>query len=260
MITNLNSYIQTKRKPYLRLTAEKLVENYESLNVFPEVKNTWEEPRLKELKETIIGLYEAQPKIFVNLNIEQKKTFVRFLNLLLDSNEREHIFDIIEEIVNLDAEERNNLSQLFKTTKLDRIISTIKLIEDRYSIYYALKDIVFKKELKANELNHLQSLIENHYWIFGEQYHLVTAAEPKFNEALERYIYHTRGEKITASIDHEHKLKEMDIFACRQNKHNNSIQNIVIELKHPNILLGQKEYVQVNNYISVINNTPDFNS
>jgi hypothetical protein len=256
----LSEYLQSRRKPFLRASAEKLVEDYETSKIFPEVKNEWDIPRLRELKETIIGLYEAQPKIFVSLNIEQKKTFVRFLNLLLDSNEREHIFSILEEVVNLDSDEREQLANLFKTTKLDRVISTIKLIEDRYKTYYSLKDLVFKKELKAAEAPHLQSLIENHYWLFGEEYHLVTAAEPKFNEALERYIYHLTGQKVQNDIDHEYKLMEMDIFACRQNKRNDSIQNIIVELKHPLIGLGQKEYMQVDKYLSVIRSQPEFNA
>ncbi|MBC6991162.1 ATP-binding protein [Hymenobacter sp. BT491] len=260
LISKLGEYLQSKRKPFLRAYAEKLINDYETQNIFPEIKNDWEQPRLRELKDTIIGLYEAQPKIFVSLNTEQKKTFVRFLNLLLDSNEREHIFDILEEIVNLDTDEREQLSRLFKTTKLDRVISTIKLIEDRYKTYYALQDLVFKAELEAAEVPHLQSLIENHYWLFGEEYHLVTAAEPKFNEALEKYIYHTKGNKIKADIDHQFKLKEMDIFACRQNKKDNIIQNIMVELKHPLVALGQAEYMQVDKYMSVITSQPQFNA
>ena len=43
---------------------------------------------------------------------------------------------------------------------------------------------MFNEELGAKEIPHLQDLIENHYWLFGEEYHLVTAAEPKFEEKL----------------------------------------------------------------------------
>ncbi|MFD2721269.1 ATP-binding protein [Hymenobacter monticola] len=211
----LDIFLQKKRKPYLRHYAETLIDDYERLGVFPEFKNSWESARKTELKETIMGLYEVQPKIFIDLNLEQKKTFVRFLNLLLESNEREHIFDILEEVTNLDSAERKDLANLFKTTKLNRIVATLKLIEDRYRTYHDLYDIVFKPELNAAEVPHLQTLIENHYWIFGEEYHLVTAAEPKFNEALRRYIFHLNGEKPEVNIDHEHKNKEMDIFSCR---------------------------------------------
>ncbi len=261
LIKEVNNYLRSKRKPFLRTYASKMVEQFEQDGIFPSYHNEWEEKFKKpQLEEALIGLYEAQPKIFTNLNIEQKKTFVRFLDLLLDSNERENIFTILDGIVEIDQDERADLASLFKTTKLNRIIECIKLVEDRYKIYYQLKDLVFNSDLKANEVDHLQKMIESHYWIFGEQYHLVTAAEPKFDEALRRYIYHLTEKDTVTAIDHPHKLKEMDIFACRQNKLVNKIENIVVELKHPLILLGEEQFSQVHKYLQVITSQAEFNA
>lgn len=253
-------YLKSKRKPYLRRFASNMIEEFESRGVFPEYKNSWDKYRKEELKETIIGLYEAQPKVFSNLNIEQQKTFVRFLDLLLDSNERDRILSILDEVVKLEPEEREAFAGLFNSARLGRIIAAIKLIEDRYKTYYNLRELVYNKEIKANEVDHIQTLIENNYWLFGEQYHLVTAAEPKFEEALRRYIYEISEEIYDRKIDHPDKLKEMDIFACRQNKMTDTIENIVVELKHPLKSLGEKEYSQVIKYISVIESQPEFNS
>ncbi|MBS1744935.1 MAG: ATP-binding protein [Bacteroidetes bacterium] len=261
LIKEVNKILREKRKPFLRIYASRLVEKYEQDGIMPIYENEWEEKYKKpQLEETIIGLYEAQPKLFAALNIDQKKTFVRLLDLLLDSNERENIFKIINEVVELEPEEREDLANLFKTTKLNRIIETIKLIEDRYKTFYLLKDLVFNPDLKANEVDHLQKLIESHYWLFGEQYHLVTAAEPKFEEALRRYIFHLTEKDTSTEIDHPHKLKEMDIFACRQNILVNRIENIVVELKHPLISLGQEQYTQVHKYLQVITSQPEFNA
>jgi len=259
VIREITNYLRSKRKPFLRQYAELLVVEYEQNGIFPQFRNSWEEARKDELKEIIIGLYEVQPKVFVNLNIEQKKTFVRFLNLLLDSNEKESIFSIIEEVTNLDAEERKELSDILKKTKLNRIISTIKLVEDRFKVYYSLKQLVFNDAMNANEVHHLQTMIENHYWLFGEQYHLVTAAEPKFTEALRRYIYLLRGEKSQTEVDHLYKQKEMDIFMCRQEKLVDRIHNVVIELKHPTVKLGEDQLMQVKRYMNVIVSEPEFN-
>ncbi|XOF35231.1 MAG: ATP-binding protein [Candidatus Electrothrix sp. YB6] len=256
----LGNYLRLKRKPYLRDYALAMVEEFEKNGILPEYKNDWDVLRKNELKDTIISLYEVQPKIFSNLNLEQKKTFVRFLDLLLDSNEREHILTILEEVASLESEVREELAGLFKSTRLNRIISTIKLIEDRYRTYYILKELVFNSDLKANEVNHLQTLIENNYWFFGEQYHLVTAAEPKFEEALRRYVYEISGTIYDRKIEHLDKNREMDIFACRQNKLTDTIENVVVELKHNRINLGQKEYLQVLRYIDVIKKQPEFNA
>ncbi|MDD2304995.1 MAG: ATP-binding protein [Prolixibacteraceae bacterium] len=260
LIKSLNEFLRSKRKPFLRVYAEQLVHEYDSSGIFPNFKNSWEQLRKTELEETIIGLYEVQPKLFTNLNLEQKKVFVRFLNLLLDSNERESIFSIMDEITSLDSEERAELSNLFKTTTLNRILSTIKLIEDRYKAYYQIKELVFNESIKADEVHHLQSIIENHYWIFGEEYHLVTAAEPRFNEALKRYVYLLRGEIIQPNIEHPSKYKEMDIFLCRQEKLIDKIHNVVVELKHPLIKLGEKQLSQVKEYMNVILSEDEFNA
>ncbi|SRX73378.1 ATP-binding protein [Aequorivita antarctica] len=260
LITKLNEYLKNKRKPYLRAYAERLVMDYELDGIIPTYNNSWEQIRSKELKDTIIGLYEVQPKIFSNLNLEQKKIFVQFIDLLLDSNERDNIFKIIESVTQLEPEEREDLSKILHKTSLNRVINTIKLIEDRYKTYYQLKELVFNEELGAKEIPHLQDLIENHYWLFGEEYHLVTAAEPKFEEALKRYIYKTTGEIKDTKIDHIDKNREMDIFACRQHKKDAKIENIVLELKHPKIQLGEKEYSQVMKYLSVISSRQEFNA
>jgi hypothetical protein len=169
-------------------------------------------------------------------------------------------FTIIEGVIDLEPEEREDLSSILHKTTLSRVVNTIKLIEDRYKTYYSLKELIFNEELNAKEVPHLQDLIESHYWLFGEEYHLVTAAEPKFEEALKRYIFKTKGEIKETKIEHVHKNREMDIFACRQQKRENKIENIVVELKHPKIKLGEKEYSQVMKYLSVISSRPEFNA
>jgi len=260
VINQITDYVRTKRKPFLRVYAEKLVDDYERAGVFPSFKDSWEELREKELKEIIVGLYEVQPKLFVNLNLEQKKTFVRFLNLLLESNERQNIFEIIEDVVNLDTEDRQELAILLKNTTLSRIVSTIKLIEDRFKVIYELNNLVYNDTLNANEVHHLQYLVENHYWLFGEQYSLVTAAEPKFNEALSRFTHLLHDKPPVNKIDHEDRLKEMDLFICRQEKQVGRIHNVVVELKHPKIKIAGSHLTQIKTYMNVILSAPEFNA
>ena len=52
----------------------------------------------------------------------------------------------------------------------------------------------------------------------------------------------------------------MDIFACRQNTLLDRIENIVVELKHPQINLGNSQYSQVYNYLELIQKQPEFNA
>jgi flagellar biosynthesis chaperone FliJ len=261
LINFLELSLRNKRKNFLKQTSDKLIDSFEKSGVLPKFKNNdWDRHRKAELEDFIRELYMVEPKIFSSLNIEQKKIFTHFLNLILDSAERDKLIDILEGIISLEPSELDQLSNSLKTTKLSNIIKTVKLIEDRYKAIDQLKSLVFNSDLNANERDHLQKFIENHYWIIGEQYHLISAAEPKFEEALRRFIYHLRGEKPVVSIDHTDRNREMDIFMVRQTAYDSHISNVVIELKHPNIHIGSKELEQVKKYMSVILDQDDFNA
>lgn len=257
----IEQLLKNKRRPFLRKVSDQMVESFERSGVFPNFgNNIWDKYRRSELEEAVRELYQVEPKIFNALNTEQKKIFVHFLNLILDSGERGRLIEVLGEVVSLDSSELEHLAESLKVSKLSNIIKTVKLIEDRYKAIDELKDLVFKSELGANERDHIQKFVENHYWIFGEQYHLVTSAEPKFEEALRRYIYHLRGEKPVISIDHPDKNKEMDIFMVRQLLNDDHISNIVVELKHPVKKLGSKELEQVKKYMGVILSKDEFNA
>lgn len=258
----IDNFLRRKRKPYLKKYSDNLIDELEKVKAFPnyDTKNYFENMKKTELETVVREIYQVQPKIFASLNIEQKKTLVRFLDLIMQSGECENLLKILDEVIELDSEEREELACLLNTTKMTNIIKTIKLIKDRYKAVDELKQLVFNKSLNANEVYHLQNFIEKHYWLFGEQYNLVTAAEPDFEEALRRYVYFLSGEYVKRKINHIHKNKEMDIFAVRQDIKSGGYNNIVVELKHPEINLGEKELSQVKKYMSVVLEQPEFNA
>ena len=154
----------------------------------------------------------------------------------------------------------SNSNSVSSYASLSNITKTINLLKDRCAAVEDLKQLVYNKNLKANEVHHIQKMIEAHYWMFGEQYSLVTAAEPNFEEALRRYMHLLHKEYDDKGIEHPDKLKQMDIFAVRQDIHSETVDNIVVELKHPNIHLGEKQLSQVKKYMSVIRSVDEFNS
>ena len=258
----VKTLLEEREKFFIReLAAERLITKYLSSGVIREFKATpYDLIRKKDLIETIKEIYCIQPKIFKDLKKEQEKTIVGFLDLLLDSEEREKVLTILEDIVNMTDQERTALANILQTTELSKITNLLRLIEDRYKVYYALKEAVFNKELKTNERDDIQKIIENSFWVFGEQYSILTAAEPKFEEALRRYTNILTGEDKKVKINHPDKYKEMDIFALRQNPLVSTIENIVVELKHPLVKLGEDELSQVKKYFRVIQSVDEFNA
>lgn len=263
MMREINQMLFNKRRPFLRNHVSEVIERLEISSAFPnfDEKDPLLNFRKSQVEEVISCLYMAEPKIFSSsMNKEQRKTFVRLIDLIMESGEVDSLFEILGEILDMDSNEREELAQILNYSSLSNITKTINLLKDRFAAIEDLKQLVFNSELKANEVDHVQKMIESHYWIFGEQYNLVTAAEPNFEEALRRYMHYLHKEYDDNGIEHPDKLKQMDIFAVRQNIHSDTIDNIVVELKHPNINLGEKQLSQVKKYMNVIMSADEFNA
>lgn len=252
----------SKRRQYLKKAStnyiSKLVEN----EIYPNFeKNTMlGNYQKKQLDSIVEALYAAEPKIFTSLNTPQKKIFIQLLNTIMESNDKDGLFNIIDNVINLEDEEITDFSNILKDTTLNHITNTIKLLEDRVKAVQALKEIVYNKEFNAKEVKHVQAIVEKHYWLFGEEYHLLTSAEPDFNQALQKLIAYKTGKSEKVAVEHKDAEKEMDIFMVKQGRSSGNYENVVVELKRPTIHLGENELSQVKQYMRVIKSDDRFNS
>ena len=94
---------------------------------------------------------------------------VGFLNLLLDSNERDRIISILDGIITLSEEEREQLSNVLRSTTISRINRMVNMMHDRYEVIETLRKLVYDLSKFTNERDHIQKIIEVNYWLFGEQ-------------------------------------------------------------------------------------------
>lgn len=269
LIYKLDEIVTNKCKQFLRVNSSKLIEDLEKENVFPIFPNDkYGNIRRKDLVDVVKEVYCVQPRIFRKANTEQKKTVIGFLNLLLDSDERKNVITIMESVTKLSKEERENLANLLEKTTLNNIVKTLQMLEERNETIGVLKNIVFKAEQSANERDHIQKIMEKNFWIFGEQYHLVTA-DKNFEKALKEYLYILDGkenEKDLYKIINQDKLRRMDIFMCAKRPldtySESSIleENIVLELKAPYVPIDKKIFRQIEDYMDLIKGEPQFNS
>ncbi|WP_232825320.1 ATP-binding protein [Salinicola sp. RZ23] len=263
LVAKLNHFLADKRKPFMVESANALVESYEKEGIFPRHndKNAWEIVRYEDLKKTVKELYIVEPRVFHKLSKVQKKTFVGMLSIMLDNGEVEDFFAILQGVVDLSSEEREVFAKQLKSTKMSSVVSTIQLISDRFRSVEEFKKLVFDPSMYAGEVPHIQKMMERNYWLIGEQYRLLTAAEPDFEEALRRYVHLLRGEDRKTMLDESYRHKEMDLFLVRQGKNRSKIENVVLELKHPvNVRLGKKEVDQLYDYFQAVKKTPEFNA
>lgn len=268
LIKKLDVIVNKKYKDFIKEKSNILIKSFEEEKIFPEfTKDIYGKIRKKELENTVKEVYCAQPKIFKGASKEQKKIIVHFLDLLLNSDEREHILNIMENITKLSKEERESLSNVLTRTTLSCIVETIKMLDERNIVIEKLKKLVFETAEFTNERNHIQKIMERNYWIFGEKYNLVTADKP-FEKALSEYRYILEGykNKQEYEIENTEKNKRMDIFMCAKRPldvyPNSSIkeENIILELKAPTVTIDKEIFQQIESYMEIIKNEPQFNS
>lgn len=116
----LNNYVFQKEKQFVRDTqAVRLISNYYATGIFPKFKENQDDLLRKEDLESVVKvLYCVQPKIFQGLKKEQSKTLLGFLNILLATEHREDVLEVFEGVVKLTEEERLELSEALKKTRL----------------------------------------------------------------------------------------------------------------------------------------------
>lgn len=252
---------------YMSGQADKAVRGMIERDSFPRFSSDiYGEMQKQDLITVTKELYRLDSRIFFKLKPVQEKSLLGFLNLLLNSEERENVLSIVEGIVELTPEQRKNFVGILKRTRLENIIATIKFIEDRYTVLEGLRAIVFDYTKYANERNNIQKIIEQHYWLFGEQYHLVTA-DQQMKKALQQYLYILYGDNAPkASLTpSEEALRRMDIFACGARKTEDGFEtpieeNLIVELKAPSVVLSKKVLRQVEDYMDFVRKQPQFNS
>ena len=264
----IQKLIEKKISVYLSDKAEEAVEAMiTERKTFPEFpSDVYGQMRKNDLKKVTKEIFKLEPLIFHKLKPIQEKSLLGFLNLLLSSEERENVLTILEQIVELSPEQRDDFSKILKKTSLENIIDTIKFIEDRYKIIELLRSIVYDLTKFSNERDHVQKIVERHFWLFGEQYNLASA-DQRMQKALEQYrniLYGEEDVNATLNPDAENESR-MDIFMCNTRNVETAFEttleeNIVVELKAPKVPLTKKVLRQIEDYMDYVRRQPQFNS
>lgn len=242
----------------------KMVEVRKTFPYFPD--DDYGNLRKNDLIRVTKEIYCFEPRIFYKLKDVQEKSFLAFLNLLLSSEERQNILTVIDEIVQLTAAQRKQFADILQKTHLENIIDTITFIENRFRVIEVLREIVYDLGRFANERDHIQKIVEQNYWLFGEQYHLASA-DQTMHRALEQYntiLYGAKNvtDKLPAEAEAE---RRMDIFLCNTRNVETTFgsfieENIVVELKAPRVILSKTVLRQIEDYMDFIRSKPQFNS
>ena len=90
--------------------------------------------RKKELDNLVETLYTAQPRIFTGLNDDNKKIMIHLLQLIMDNSNKPELFEVLQQVIDLDEDEIKELAEVLKYTTLNNITKVIKLLQDRLKV------------------------------------------------------------------------------------------------------------------------------
>lgn len=171
---------------------------------------------------------------------------------------------ILEEVVNLPAKKREELTELLEKTSLSTIIDTMKEVTDRLQIVHELRLLLFDEKFKDKilERKHLHQIVKNETWIFGDDYTL-GAEDSNLKNVLKAYLKHIGRDDFEAIVEsgNNEDLQDIpDICLWKQYSLGKAghFENLVIELKRPSKTIGVDELEQIKKYARAVSNDDRF--
>ncbi len=247
IISFLKEELIKLRKPYLIVQSDSLLEELKEEKLFPNLPEfgIYDEESYDDLIKTI---YTIAPSLFIGKSKPEKKFICATFAGLLSTQDDILIKTILEQLQELTDDEKDDLLSILKRTTLSNIIKTIKEIDHRLEVIDKLKFLISEHEKETLEVKHLQKILDENFWLFGEQFRLFSSTEGALKNVLIKY-----AKEILEIEDPELESSpngEVDLFLTKTESIGEGIQkNIVIEIKRASKLLTEvKEYDQIYNY------------
>lgn len=198
-----------------------------------------------------VEINRYSPKIR-NSNKETKKLTYRLVKEALKSNP-DSVTKILTEVFTLTQKQQNELAELLKFTTLPSIINTSKVISDRLLFINALEKMIYDKDISKpiKERTQFHKILLNELWVFGEKY-TYGVDDVSLKNVLKEYIKSLGREELIPTIPQE-AIEDLtripDICLWQQYPdREESVENLIIELKRPSCILSKTELDQIEDY------------
>lgn len=238
------------RKPYLIANSKDFYYNLKQEKLLPDLEKfgIYDNESYEELIKTI---YVITPSLFVGKNDKERKFLCTTFAGLLSTEDDEIIKVVLEQLQELTDDEKNELLDILHRTTLSNVVKTIKEIDQRIEVINSLKSLIFEHKKETLEVKHIQTILNENVWIFGEQFRLFSTTEGPLHKTLMNYA--KKILEIEDAVIETDSKKELDLFLTKQEVvGDNKQKNIIVELKRPSITLGKKEYDQLETYMETI--------
>lgn len=235
------------RKPYLKEQSEYILQDLKEENLLPELSDfgIYDEESYEDLIKTI---YTISPSLFFGKNDSEKRFICATFAGLLSNQDEVLIKKLLEQLQELTEEEQKDLLDILNRTSLSNVVKTIKEIDHRLEVLDTLGILISEYEKETLEVKHIQKILDNNFWLFGEQFRLFSSTEGALKNVLIKYakeILEIEDPELTTAPN-----GEVDLFLTKtESIDEHTHKNVIVEVKRASIKLNKnKEYAQIDNY------------
>lgn len=257
IIIELKKKLIELRKPLLIERSEEVITYLKKNEILPKLDD-YGIYDTKSYDDLLKIVYVIAPSLLSNKNDKEIAFNCAVFAGLLSSQDVNLIKIVLEQLQELTEEEKQDLEDILKRTSLSNIVITIKEIDYRLQVLNDLEKLLFEYRKSTLEVKHLQKVLNANPWLFGEQFRLFRNTEGALHKTLFDYA------KSILNIDNPEIItdsrKEVDLFLVKTNEENEyTKRNIIVEIKRPSVILGQKEYGQIKDYALTVRKEPSCN-
>ncbi|KMM86950.1 Histidine kinase-, DNA gyrase B-, and HSP90-like ATPase [Pseudomonas taetrolens] len=270
----LNEFLRDNYSEFLVQQAEEEVNRYEQDGDFPNHENldsaesAW---RLNHVKGIVKSVIIRDPTVLMRSSKRQRRLIIRLLDKLSVSNENSGMLEVLESVLSLDAGSMRQFALQLNKTKLNNIIETIEVLQNREHAIAQLKEVINIHYKDVKETPDLQKVIENNTWLFGPSYDILGAEEDSFTKISKSLRAEVTGvvdiedADLEIGVDLVGAKRQVDLFLARKkplfdSRGRKYFRCVIIEIKRPGVSLNNKHIQQLDEYASILSTHPIFNS
>lgn len=270
----LNEFLRDNYSEFLVQQAEEEVNRYEQDGDFPNYENldsaesAW---RLNHVKGIVKSVIIRDPTVLMRSSKRQRRLIIRLLDKLSVSNENSGMLEVLESVLSLDAGSMRQFALQLNKTKLNNIIETIEVLQNREHAIAQLKEVINIHYKDVKETPDLQKVIENNTWLFGPSYDILGAEEDSFTKISKSLRAEVTGvvdieeADLEIGVDLVGAKRQVDLFLARKkplfdSRGRKYFRCVIIEIKRPGVSLNNKHIQQLDEYASILSTHPIFNS
>ena len=262
---DLRSLIQPAREElrghFRRRMAEEsanLVEVWKKEDVYPyegEPRDLIESTERQVFDVVALQINEYLPDFATSDAKSRKLSFCLLRQAIEESPES--VQRIIQEVLELPEDKQADLVALLEKTTLTAIINASKVVADRLNFLRGLELLLYdpKSREQLLERSQLHKILEEHTWIFGEEFSL-SLSDQSLTEVLRKHL-----RELGRSLDHgdpvlddEGRPRIVDLMLSRRipQPRKKEREHLVIELKRPKQAIDTKAETQIKDYARAV--------